>query len=87
MIEASPLWGHGLNRWGPMYRDAIRDLPDYPAFVADHPHQEYLWILAEEGMAGLLVFVVLMIALARHLGRLQASQRADPSSLAGLPAR
>lgn len=75
MIEASPLWGHGLNRWGPMYRDAIRDLPDYPAFVADHPHQEYLWILAEEGMAGLLVFVVLMIALARHLGRLQASQR------------
>jgi O-antigen ligase len=75
MIEASPLWGHGLNRWGPMYRDAIRDLPDYPAFVADHPHQEYLWILAEEGVAGLLVFAVLMLALARHLGRLQASQR------------
>lgn len=75
MIEASPLWGHGLNRWGPMYREAIRDLPDYPAFTADHPHQEYLWILAEEGVAGLLVFIVLMVALARHLARLQPAHR------------
>jgi len=75
MIEASPLWGHGLNRWGPMYRDAIGKLPDYPSFAADHPHQEYLWILAEEGFAGLMVFIVLMALLARHLARLQPVHR------------
>lgn len=81
MIVTAPIFGHGLNQWAPMYREAIRGLPDYQAYVMDHPHQEYLWILAEEGIAGLLVFAGLMIALARHLGRLLPAERDSWASL------
>lgn len=75
MIASAPWFGHGLNQWAPMYRDAIRELPDYEAFRFDHPHQEYLWILAEEGIVGLLIFTALMIALWRRFSRLPPAAR------------
>jgi O-antigen ligase len=39
------------------------------------PHQEYLSILTEQGIIGLLIFCGLAIALARYIGRLDPPWR------------
>jgi O-antigen ligase len=40
-----------------------------------HPHQELLLILAEQGAIGLLVYLLLLIALARYIRRLDPIPR------------
>ncbi|HEU4670772.1 MAG TPA: O-antigen ligase family protein [Dyella sp.] len=75
MIASAPLFGHGLHQWEPLYRQSIVNLPNRQAFMMGHPHQEMLLILAEQGSVGLLVYLLLLGALARYIFRLQPPWR------------
>lgn len=75
IIAAAPIFGHGLQQWYPLYRQSIEGLPDFDAFLMGHPHQEMLLILAEQGIAGLLIFLFLMAKLARYIQRLSQPDR------------
>lgn len=81
MIASAPVFGHGLNQWRPMYHRAMQGKPNHEAFLFDHPHQEYLWILAEEGAVGLLIFAGLIVLLLRHVARLGSPERDAWTSL------
>lgn len=75
MIASAPVFGHGLRQWAPLYRQSIEGLPNFDAFLMGHPHQEMLLIVAEQGFAGLLVYLLLLVALARYIGRLDPPER------------
>jgi O-antigen ligase len=75
MIASAPVFGHGLHQWEPLYRRSIEDVPNQRAFMMGHPHQELLLILAEQGVVGLVVYLLLLGALARYVLRLEAPQR------------
>jgi Lipid A core - O-antigen ligase and related enzymes len=75
IIETAPVFGHGLHQWAPLYRQSIEGRPDFDAFLMGHPHQEMLLILAEQGAAGLLVYLLLLVALARYIRRLDPVPR------------
>lgn len=75
IIATAPVFGHGLHQWAPLYRQSIEDLPNFDAFLMGHPHQEMLLILAEQGAAGLLVYLLLLVALARYIRRLNPVPR------------
>ena len=75
IIATAPVFGHGLHQWAPLYRQSIEGLPDFDAFLMGHPHQELLLILAEQGAVGLLVYLLLLVALARYIRRLDPIPR------------
>lgn len=75
IIASAPVFGHGLRQWAPLYRQSIEGLPHFDAFLMGHPHQEMLLIVAEQGFAGLLVYLLLLVALARYIGRLDQPER------------
>lgn len=75
MVASAPLFGHGLHQWFPLYRHSIQDMADQRGFLMGHPHQEMLLILAEQGIAGLMVYLLLLGALARYIARLEPPQR------------
>ncbi|MFZ3117349.1 MAG: O-antigen ligase family protein [Variovorax sp.] len=75
LIQDAPVFGHGLGQWQPLYRKAIENLPQFDAFLMGHPHQEMLLIWTEQGTVGLLVYLALLVALARYIRRLDAPYR------------
>lgn len=75
IIASAPIFGHGLRQWAPLYRQSIEGLPHFKAFLMGHPHQEMLLILAEQGFSGLLVYLLLLFALARYISRLDPPER------------
>jgi len=75
IIATAPVFGHGLHQWAPLYRQSIEGSPDFDAFLMGHPHQEMLLILAEQGAVGLLVYLLLLVALARYIRRLDPVPR------------
>jgi O-antigen ligase len=75
MISSAPWFGHGTGQWPTEYQKQTSGLPDFAGFRMGHPHQEALSIMAEHGIVGLAVFVMLLIALARYINRLQAPHR------------
>lgn len=75
IIASAPVFGHGLHQWAPLYRQSIEGLPNFDAFLMGHPHQEMLLILAEQGAAGLLVYLLLLAALARYIRRIDQPER------------
>lgn len=75
LIQEAPVFGHGLGQWPPLYREAIENLPQFDAFLMGHPHQEMLLIWTEQGTVGLLVYLALLVALARYIRRLDAPYR------------
>lgn len=70
IIASAPWLGHGLGQWRPEYQNEVKDFPNYDDFRMGHPHQEAMLILSEQGIAGLAVFVALLIFLARTIRRL-----------------
>lgn len=75
LIQDAPVFGHGLGQWQPLYRQTIENLPQFDAFLMGHPHQETLLIWTEQGTVGLLVYLALLVALARYIRRLDAPYR------------
>ena len=70
IIGDAPVFGHGFDQWRPAYRSTMQAHGDSEAFVAGHPHQEFLLILAEQGVVGLMVYLALLAALVRHVWKL-----------------
>ncbi|MGH8055499.1 MAG: O-antigen ligase family protein [Stenotrophomonas sp.] len=81
IIGDAPVFGHGLNRWEPIYREQMRTIPDSAPFITGHPHQELLLILAEEGTVGLLIFTALLLGLAYHASKLGDPQKGILTSI------
>lgn len=75
IIASAPIFGHGLREWAPLYHASIEGLPHFAAFDMGHPHQDMLLIAAEQGLAGLAVYLLLLLALARYLRRLDRPER------------
>lgn len=75
IIAAAPVWGHGLGQWQPLYRQAIEQLPNFNDFNMGHPHHEMLLILSEQGTVGLLIYLALLVGLARYILRLDQPER------------
>lgn len=75
IIETAPVLGHGLNQWEPLYLQTLSPGQADSGFVMGHPHQEMLLILAEQGAAGLLVYLALLSALAVYVLRLTPPER------------
>lgn len=75
IIAAAPVFGHGLHQWRPIYRQSIEGMANFKKFDMGHPHQEMLLIASEQGLAGLAVFLFLLLALARYLRRLDRPER------------
>jgi len=70
IVAEAPVLGHGLNQWKPTYLRLMKSHGDREAFVAGHPHQEMLLILAEQGIVGLAIYLALLTALAQRVRRL-----------------
>lgn len=81
IIGSAPLFGHGLGQWRHEYEAQTKGLPDFSAFMMGHPHQEMLYILSEEGIAGLAIFALLLLLLAKYIRRLDQPQRDFYASL------
>ncbi|HET6805783.1 MAG TPA: O-antigen ligase family protein [Frateuria sp.] len=75
IIESAPVFGHGLDQWEPLYLQTLSPARAGSGFVMGHPHQEMLLILAEQGAAGLLVYLALLGALAFYVLRLEPPER------------
>ena len=70
MIEKAPMLGHGYDQWPEQFLAQTRDIANYSEFIKRFPHQEYLLIAAEQGLIGLVVFIVLLLALAGYIYKL-----------------
>ncbi len=75
IIAAAPLFGHGLGQWRVEYQNQTKSLTNFSAFRMGHPHQEALYILSEQGIAGLVLFGFLLLKLARYIARLEPPYR------------
>ncbi|HEX5805812.1 MAG TPA: O-antigen ligase family protein [Macromonas sp.] len=75
IIQQAPWLGHGLGQWKALYEPRIESLPNKDAFNMGHPHQEALQIATEEGLLGLAVYAILLVALARHARKLSTPYR------------
>lgn len=70
IIASAPIFGHGMGQWAVEYDNQTKGLPDFALFKMGHPHQEALFILAEQGFVGLMLFTFLLIGLAKYIKRL-----------------
>ena len=60
LIEQRPLFGVGTGGFPEAYRDSVAETGTASGLVTDNPHNEYLLLAAELGLAGPLVFVSLL---------------------------
>lgn len=75
IIAEAPVFGHGLGQWRPLYAESMRVHGDGEPFRAGHPHQEVLLILAEQGILGLVIWLLLIVSLSRHIESLDPPWR------------
>lgn len=61
LVSRHPLTGYGLGAFPDLLRDPILDLPpDSPLLRYNHVHNQYLDILLETGLVGLVMFLSLL---------------------------
>lgn len=75
IVAAAPVFGHGFGQWRALYAQRMAAIPNAAPFVLGHPHQEFLLVLAEEGAAGLAIWLLLILALWRRIAALPDPQR------------
>lgn len=75
IIASAPVFGHGLREWEPLYHASIMGLPHLAAFDMGHPHQDMLLIAAEQGLTGLAIYLLLLLALVRYLRQIDRPER------------
>ena len=84
LVAEAPVLGHGLDQWRPAYRRLMNSHGDDAAFLAGHPHQEMLLILAEQGGAGLVIYLALLLALVKRIRNLEPPWRDFYLCVAGI---
>jgi O-antigen ligase len=82
MFRERPLAGFGVGGFASAFPNVAAELGT-PVTWSDHPPSLYLGVLAESGLAGGLLFALLMLAILRAAGR--ALSLADPSPESALP--
>jgi len=75
IVAAAPVFGHGLGQWRPQHESRTAGHADAESFWFGHPHQEFLLVLSEQGVAGLTVLLLLIVALSRRIAALPEPQR------------
>jgi tetratricopeptide (TPR) repeat protein len=67
MIADAPLFGVGLNNWSALY--PRYDKGDVVGIVVSplRPHNDFLWIWAESGLLGLLLYVWLLVCVFKQV--------------------
>ena len=75
IIQAAPFLGHGIGQWQIEYENQTKGLPNFEGFRMEHPHQESLLILSEQGIVGFFIFVTMLILLLSYIRRLAAPER------------
>jgi O-antigen ligase len=58
MFQAHPYFGVGLGNYGPVVQDDPAEIPEGGWFIVNN---EYMEILAENGIVGLLVFLIILL--------------------------
>ncbi|HTC20349.1 MAG TPA: O-antigen ligase family protein [bacterium] len=73
MVKDHPWFGIGLGQLGaqfPLYQSkpwAVADYPQHPYTFSEHAHNEYLQFLAEGGVPGLLLFLLILLVYAKSI--------------------
>ena len=81
IIAAAPWFGHGIGEWDRQYFAQTKNEPDFEGFRMKHPHQEALFFLAEVGIVGFSIFVLLLQLLGRHIAGMPPPYRDFYASL------
>lgn len=66
MIQAQPLLGYGTGAFGTAYDRKVAGKTGVAATSAGDPHNQYMKIMAENGVVALLVFLGFLVAAARQ---------------------
>lgn len=81
MFKQRPLFGQGFSNFGSIYMyhqaDAAKENAEYKGLIHDyisHPHNEFFYILAECGTAGILAFMIALFGIWRVLKKIGLSQ-------------
>ncbi|MEI7444593.1 MAG: O-antigen ligase family protein, partial [Burkholderiales bacterium] len=69
MFASSPLVGHGIESYPTLSARMYGEKGRVPLAIYHDPHQEFLYVGAELGLAGLLLLVGGLVALWRRAGR------------------
>lgn len=80
MVAESPLQGVGLGNWQFVYPDFDRGEVTWKGATPRRPHNDYLWIVAETGLPGLLIFGWCLVVFCRLSAR-ALKNTSDPDDL------
>ena len=67
MIREKPLFGVGLQNWAAYYPRYDRGDVMGIGVAPERPHNDFLWVAAEMGLPGLVVYLWLLIVIARRV--------------------
>ncbi len=66
LIKDRPVFGHGTGGFREAYRLQVEGREGWQYQVVNDPHNQFMRILAEQGLAGLLVFALFLVAFFRQ---------------------
>lgn len=66
IIQQRPLFGHGTGAFLEAYRKQVKGVSGWQGELAHDPHNQYLRVAAEHGLAGLILFLVFIAAFFRQ---------------------
>ncbi len=62
LIKERPLIGYGTGAFGTAYGQLVKDRPGLAGLTAGDPHDQYMKIMAEHGLIGLVAFAAMLVA-------------------------
>ena len=62
VIKQSPVIGHGLRGFKAEYAKQVAGIEGWKGIVTDDPHNQYLFLLAEQGILGLAALLAFMLS-------------------------
>jgi O-antigen ligase len=75
LIQQAPVLGHGFDQWYPQFLELTKDVNRYDDYRKRFPHQEFLLVMAEQGLIGFCIFSSLLTLLALYIRRLPMPYR------------
>ncbi len=75
-ISEAPMLGYGAGSYGAVFQ-AMRDHVELRQVIYNQAHNEYLHILLEQGLVGLLLFLVFLLSVAHFAVRTLSNNRSN----------